>query len=384
VEAGSRAAANLAGLDVSQIERGDVLARPGTLRPTSMLDVDVTLLRGERPLKDQSRLRVHLASAEVMARVRLLDRPLLEGGATARAQLRLESPAVAGRGDRLVLRSYSPAATIGGAVVLDPIAPKRRRGAPRPEGDAAAALVAEAGPAGIDAATLAARLTVPRAALARDLEGRPELQAFGHDPVVYVSSAALETLARATAERLDRFHAEQPLRAAMPREELRARVFARSPEGAFERVVADLAVAGKVRVLPEGVASAGHTIRLTPEEDRVRRALVEAAAGAGLEGIDAARVRVAAGGDARLAERVARVLTAGGVLRRVGEALVATERLEKLKEAVRQRWPAGSRLDVAAFKEMTGLSRKFVIPLLEFLDRERVTRRVGADRFVLG
>jgi selenocysteine-specific elongation factor len=90
------------------------------------------------------------------------------------------------------------------------------------------------------------------------------------------------------------------------------------------------------------------------------------------------------GSEARLLERVARVLTREGVLGRVGSGLlVHGDHLAALKEQVRQQWPPGSRLDVAAFKEMTGLSRKYVIPLLEYLDRERVTRRSGNDRVTL-
>ncbi len=384
VEAGTRAAVNLAGVEVADVARGEVVVRPGTLRPTSIVEAEVTLLAGERALRDQARVRVHLASAEALARVRLLDRPVLEAGGTARAQLRLESPAVAGRGDRLVLRSYSPAVTIGGAVVLDPLPPKRRRGAALPGAATATGLIAEAGAAGLDAAALAARLTVPRAALARELEGRPDVLAFGRDPVVYVSKAAVDALAAAGAEALERFHAAQPLKGAMPREELRARVFGRAAEGVFDRVVEDLARAGRVRSTADGVALARHAVRLSPEEDRARQGLLAAAEAAGLEGLDAARARAAVAGDHALADRVARVLVAEGALRRVGDALVAGARLDALKDEVRRRWPAGARLDVGAFKEMTGLSRKFVIPLLEYLDRERVTRRSGADRFTLG
>jgi len=117
--AGTRTAVNLAG-DVEGLARGEVLARPGTLRATSMIDALVSLLPGARPLADGARVRVHAASAEVLARVRLLGAESLEPGKSALAQLRLESPAVAGRGDRLVLRSYSPADTIAGALVVDP------------------------------------------------------------------------------------------------------------------------------------------------------------------------------------------------------------------------------------------------------------------------
>src|SRR5262249_48194652 len=173
VAAGHRTAVNLSGVEVQEIARGDVLARPGTLRPTSIVEAELTLLPGERPLRDQARVRLHVASAEVLARVRTPAGSPVTPGTPAIVQLRLQSPPVAGRGDRLVVRSYSPAMTIGGATVLDPLAAKRRRGA-APRADAVAGedavraavrFVSDAGPAGLDASTLAARVTVPLAAL---------------------------------------------------------------------------------------------------------------------------------------------------------------------------------------------------------------------------
>ncbi|PYQ38349.1 MAG: selenocysteine-specific translation elongation factor, partial [Acidobacteria bacterium] len=184
VEAGHRTAVNLSGLEVHEIARGDVVTQPGTLRATSIVEAELTLLPGQRALKDQARLRVHIASAEVLARVRVLDGAAVAAGATARVQLRLESPAVAGRGDRLVLRSYSPAVTIGGAVVADPLAGKRRRGSvssipgaadAADAAQAAVRMVEEAGTAGLDAATLAARVTVPLPVLLAALQGRDDV-----------------------------------------------------------------------------------------------------------------------------------------------------------------------------------------------------------------
>jgi selenocysteine-specific elongation factor len=390
VEAGHRTACNLAGLEVSEIERGDVLVRPGTLRPTSVLDVQLTLLPGEKPLADQARVRVHVASAEVLARVRLAGGGKLEPGASVRAHLRLERPAVAGRGDRLVLRSYSPAVTIGGAEVLDPLAPRRRRHEPAPElsrpaqepaAAAARRMVEASRAAGVTAELLAARLTVPLADLPRLMAVVDGIAAVGKEPGAYLSQAALDGLRAEVRALLGRFHADNPLKAAMPREELRRRVFGRSPAGAFEHVLEAMASAGEVRPEADVVALAGHEVRLTGEEQAVREGLLEAAAAAGLQGLEPASA--AAGGNPRVRERVARVLVSEGRLERVGEALVHQPALERMKEEVRRRWPPGSRLDVAAFKEMTGLSRKYVIPLLEYLDRERVTRRSGNDRVVL-
>jgi selenocysteine-specific elongation factor len=393
VEAGNRAAVNLAGLDVAELSRGDVLARPGTLRPSSILDAELTLLPGERPLRDQARVRVHVMSGEYLARVRVLDGSPVAPGATAAVQLRLERPAVAGRGDPLIVRSYSPAMTIGGALVVDPLAPKKRRrdAGPRPSAGslvradavrAALALVEEAGAEGIDAPRLAARVTAPLETLMAGLLAQPSVLAFGKDPAWLLSSKAMETLARSARDSVSRYHDLQPLKAAMPREELRRRVFAAAPPGAFEQVLADLTRSGELRTLADGVALARHAVRLSPEEETARRALIDAGQAAGLEGLDLARCGPARL-DRHLLERVSRLLVAEGVLRRVGDALVSAEALDALKAEVRRRWASGARLDVGEFKDLTGLSRKYVIPLLEYLDREKITRRMGAERVVM-
>jgi selenocysteine-specific elongation factor len=393
VEAGNRAAVNLVGLDVADLSRGDVLARPGTLRPSSILDAELTLLPGERPLKDQARLRVHVMSGEYLARVRVLDGATVAPGATAPVQLRLERPAVAGRGDALIVRSYSPAMTIGGALVVDPLAPKKRRraAAPPPSGRglaggdaalAAVALVEEAGPRGIDAPGLAARVTAPIETLMAALAAQPSVLALGKDPAWLLSRKAMESLARSARDVLAAYHRAEPLKAAMPRQELRRRAFAAAPPGAFEQVLADMARGGDLGTVADGVALATHAVRLSAEEETARGALIDAARAAGLEGLDLSR-----GGPARLeprvVDRVSRLLVSEGVLRRVGEALVSGEALDALKDEVRRRWASGARLDVADLKDLTRLSRKYVIPLLEYLDREKITRRSGSDRVVM-
>jgi selenocysteine-specific elongation factor len=169
----------------------------------------------------------------------------------------------------------------------------------------------------------------------------------------------------------------------MAREELRARVFARSAEGLFEHVLGEMAEAGEVRAAGDALARAGHAPQLTPSQAAAREALLREARTRGLEGMDAARAAQVARVDAREAERLLRLLLAEGAVRRVGDTLVHGAALDALKDEVRRRWPPGSRLDVGGFKDLTGLSRKFVIPLLEYLDRERVTRRAGAERTVL-
>jgi len=393
VEAGHRTAANLAGVEVGELARGDVVARPGELRATSLLDVRLSLLPGERPLREQQRVRVHVASAEALARVRLLGPREAAAGRETVAQLRLESPVVAVRGDRLIVRSYSPATTIGGIVVLD-APPNKRRAADRPflerlvaapnEVAAAEMLLAEAGPRGLSVEALGARLGLPRDALLGRLSSAASVVALGGEPETWIGAEALQALTRDALAAVRAFHDANPLREAMPREELRRLVFARAAEPALDRVVTELVAKNELRAAADGVALARHAVRLEPAEQAAREALRAAAARAGLEGVVAVEAARADGRDAKLYERVSRVLLATDELRRVGEGrLVEATRLAELAKEVRVRWPPGSRLDVGGFKELTGLTRKFVIPLLEYLDRQRVTRRAGAERFVL-
>ncbi len=390
--AGMRTAVNLAGIDLGDVARGDVLTRPGTLRATSMVDVDLSLLATARPLSDGARVRVHVASAEALARVALLGRKSLVPGTKGVAQLRLETRVVAGRGDRLVLRSYSPVETIGGALVLDPL-PPRRTAATRGRverlrepalGSVAEVLVEEAKAAGIPAPLLAARLAVPLQALLAALAGHASLVVLGSDPAVIVSPIVLAALEKRALEVLAAFHAGQTLRPGMPREELRARAFAGAAPVAFDHVVTELAAAGRIRVLPDAIALAGHEVRLSAAEEEARSLLLERARAARFSGVETAALAADAGRDPKLLERMTRMLVSERALVRIGETLLLTpEHLEALKQEVRRRWSTGSKLDVAAFKEMTGLSRKYAIPLLEYLDRQRVTRRSGNDRVVL-
>jgi selenocysteine-specific elongation factor len=383
---------NLAGLLVSDVERGDVLVREGTLHASTLLDVEMTLLLSARGLDDGDRVRVHAGSAEVLARVRLLGARTLAPGEKGLAQLRLEGPTVAVPGDRLVLRSYSPAETVGGARVLDPQPPRRRKGdeafvrclADAPNVSSLATLmVHEGGREGVATSSLAARLGVPLGDLDQILNEAEDIVRVGA-PAVLVDQGALTLLARNAEATLARFHAKEPLKAGMPREELRERCFARVPDSLFARVLTDLEALGGLRMTPTTVALASHEVRLTAGEAAVREALLVAVTAAGLQGVETGQVgRPNAGSDA-LIQRVVRVVVAeGSVVRIGGDLLVSRDALARLVETVRRRFPPGSLLDVGAFKDATGLSRKYAIPLLEFLDRERVTRRSGESRLVL-
>jgi selenocysteine-specific elongation factor len=217
------------------------------------------------------------------------------------------------------------------------------------------------------------------------LRSDPRLVVFEAAPPHVLSRPAVDALAESANRVLAGFHAAQPLRPAMPREELRRRAFRSVPAAVADRVLERLAAERGVHLQPDAASLAGHEVRFSPEEQRARTALVETGRGAGLAGVELTAVAAASRLDAKTLERVARALQGEGSLARVGEArLVHREHLDAFKAEVRRRWPPGAKLDVGAVKELTGLTRKHVIPLLEYLDRERVTRRSGSDRFVLG
>ena len=395
VEAGHRTAVNLAGLEVQDVARGDVLARPGTLRATSIVDVELTLLPAERPLKDEARVRVHIASAEVLARVRVLDGERLAPGATrarpappgvaggGRARRPAGPPLLLARGDHRRARWW-----------LDPLRAARRAAAgagrrSRARADVAAAaarMVEEAGPAGLEAPTLAARVTVPCPRCSRACRGATTSWRFGRDPVTLV---ARHRAGRPGARARRRGCATSTAPAAS-RPACRARSCggARSrgrPTGVFERVLERLAREGRARVSGDAVALAAHAVRFTPEEARAREALAggrpRGRAGGRGPGASArrawARTRGSSSGWAAASSPRAPCAGWATCAGRGG-------RLDALQAEVRRRWAAGLAAGRGApSRSMTGLSRKYVIPLLEYLDRERVTRRSGADRFVL-
>jgi selenocysteine-specific elongation factor len=387
---GQRTAMNLAGVLVEDLARGDVLVREGTLRGTRLADVAIQLLDG-CALKHDARVRVHAASAEVLGRVKFTAAELAKGGAAV-AEIRFESPVVLGRGDRVVLRSYSPVATIGGGRVIDPMPRARRRAeiaalqaaGNESDVDTIARFLREAGPAGLDLDALFARMTLP-AETTRRLVGEvgaavPLLRA----PDRFVDAAVLAGLEQAALGRVKQHHEKDPLAKGLSKEELRRRVFGKAYPEVFDTALARLVSDGKVTETADLVALAAHRVQLSGPEGAARAAIEAALSAAGLEGVSLQNLHVQLGQDQKACENAVRVLVQEKAAERIGPGLLmARGALEKFRAAARARFKSGAKLDVAEVKELTGLSRKYVIPLLEWLDRERVTRRVGAERIVL-
>ncbi|HET9706438.1 MAG TPA: selenocysteine-specific translation elongation factor [Vicinamibacterales bacterium] len=398
-QAGQRAAVNLGGVEVADVSRGETLAAAGALSVTRRADAEIDLLPSAKALKHGARVRLHHGTSEVLGRVSIAggDTDVPPGG-RALVRVRLESPAVLTRGDRFILRAYSPPMTVGGGVVLDPAPTRpgirsaegrasleRLRTAADDDVAALLAMIDAAGLPGIERRTLVSRAGVPPmklAAVVHTLETR--------DVVVVgdrlVGKQHLAKAADALVALVTTFHKANPMSEGVPREEARERVFARSGAAIFDRVLDDLK-AQKAITGADRLALSTHRVTVAGADDTVRDAILEAYRTAGLTPPDAAAVQVAAKAPAAIVEKVTTLLLREKRLVRLETLIFHADALQQLKADVvglKTAAPGGrATVDVAAFKDRYGVTRKFAIPLLEYLDRERVTRRTGDVRLVL-
>ncbi len=416
--AGQRAAVNLSGVDLDEVHRGQTLATPGTLRPTRAIDARLQLLPSARALKHGARIRFHQGTAEVLGRVARAavlpsdggdgQAPPGQGteirpGADAYVRLRLEAPAVLARGDRFIIRAYSPPVTIGGGLVLDPLPDRgpirteasRRRfealdparaATPQEAADRAlAALVSSRAAAGLPVSAVVWRLGAAPGEVSALVERQASAGTAVRAGDVLAEPAVLDRLARAVLQLVGDHHRAQPLSEGMPREEVRERVFARAAAGLFEHVIDRLTAAGQLTGR-DRLALASHRVSLSPEEDEARLAIEVAYRAAGLKPPEPEAIAAERGIDRATLDRVVKLLLRQRVLVRIESLLFHEEALARLRQemtALKQAAGAAARIDVATFKERYGVTRKYAIPLLEYLDRERITKRVGEGRVLI-
>ena len=392
--AGHRVAVNLGGIDVADVTRGETLTRPGAFDVTRRFDAAIELLPDAKPLRHGARVRFHQGTMERLGRVALAGGPELAPGATAFARIRLEGPAVLTRGDRFILRQYSPSMTIGGGWVVDP-SPSRTpirteagtRRFTRLAGDvssATRAVVEERRASGLGVDELARRIgltdTETRTLVGSLVRGGTLRLAGDQIFDAAIVSGLEERLVAAIAAH----HDAQPLSEGLPREEARERTFGLAPAALFDAAVKDLAAAGKLTGR-DRLSLPGRGISLNDEETRARDALDRIFRDAGMAPPDLATAGTAAGIPSAIADRIAKLLLRQKTLVKVDTLLFHAEALERLKQDVRALKGQGrvAKVDVAGFKDRYGISRKYAIPLLEWLDRERITRRTGDARIVL-
>lgn len=397
VEAGQRAAVNLTGVEPEALRRGMVLVRAGELPETRMLDVELTLLpAAPSPLPRRSKLLLHLGTAQVEATVALLDVERLEPGETTLAQLRLGTSVGALVGQRFILRGARAlpgrGATVAGGRILSISPPKRRKGgasavAPLLEADPAgqvAWLLRQAGYRGLTQPELFGRSALGPRALTRALEllgARGGALLIDRERRLYLSGDVFEALQGRALALLATFHEREPLREGLSREELRQRLSSALDARVFQRVLQVLVEGGRVELERDVVRlkGRGRTLSLGDTAARARLAAELSAAALAPPSLPELEQKLQLPAS-RLRELLG-VMVVEGAAVRVSEGLwFAAGALASLRERLVAHLREKKEITTQDFKEMVGQSRKFVIPLSEYFDREKVTLRVGEKR----
>lgn len=384
---GSRVAINLSGIDRGALKRGDVVAAPGGLRPTILLDAAYRHLpNADAPLKHNMEVKLFIGADEVVARARVLGTEQIEPGQTGWLQLATRSPVALRRGDRFILRRPSPGATLGGGAVLDPH-PGRRHRRFRPEGVARLQTLAQGTPEQrlvqtlqrIEPASqsqlLAAAGVEPQTALALlpSLEENGQIVRLEQQ---LLSGPGWQRLVKSLADLLTAYHQSYPLRLGMPREELRSRL--RVKPALFPSLLGRCAAAGLL--VEEGVLVrvTGHAILFTPAQQAKTEALLRQFAGAGANSPSVKESKEAIG------EEVYFALVDLGRLHPISnDVLYATAEYEQFVTEIQQYLAIHGRINAAQVRDLLHTSRKYAIALLEHLDDLKVTRRVGDDRVLV-
>ncbi len=394
--AGQRTAVNLAGVELEELHRGMALAAPGRFLPTRRLDVRLELLASAPPLKNRSRVHFHHGTTETIAEVALIEGEKLAPGQSAFAQLRLSEPILAMPADRFIIRRFSPVTTIGGGAVLDPLAPLHRRKdanvipflstLERSEKDAILAMLASAEPRGLSLARLISRTgwleSEAREAISRHA-ANGTLAILEEEPLTVIPASAVAALVPRIRKELENFHRANPLVVGIPKEDLRSRTAAK-PE-IFRAALAQLAAARAITLSGDLVQSAGREIALLPEEARAKELIAAEFDRAGLAVPRFEEVLGKLPVEKQRAQKILQLLLREKVLVKIAEDLVFHQSaVARLREMIANyKKTRGPKLPIGAFKDLTGVTRKYAIPLLEYLDRERVTRRVGDEHVIL-
>ncbi len=388
--AGQRTALNLAGVSTEDLTRGMTLAPPDTFQSTSRMDALLSLLPSAKPLKDGARVHFHAYTMETIAEARLYRAKQLKPGEEQYVQLRLAEPALLLPGDRFILRQFSPVVTIGGGVVLDaaPV-PKMKNiqshletlRAGTPQTILQTRVARQAG-RGLPLAQATSETGWSREFILRQLAESLQKGHVRRIADTLLDGSSFEQLGAALSNAVATFHKNNPLAPGISKEELRDKLQVR-PE-IFSEVLDGLIHAKKVVAAGEHVHLPGRGVTMKDEETESKKTIEQAFASSGLKVPSLREVIAGLKVDKVRAQKIVTLLLRDKILIKISEELVFHQSaLTDLRQKMAALKSTSPKMDVARFKDLTGVSRKYAIPLLEYLDRERVTKRVGDERIIL-
>jgi selenocysteine-specific elongation factor len=396
--AGQRTAINLQGVEKETVSRGEVLTHPGIFEAGRRPDVFLHYLRGgEKKFKTRSLVRFHTGTSEVIARVLLLNREEIEPGAGAFAQVLLDSPVVVMGRDRFVIRSYSPVRTIGGGEILDPQGRKQKRGIDQflreleillsgTDAERVETIIGRAGAAGLSAWDLAVRSGMAMADLQKiikDLAQKKKVILPEKDGSRIIAYPAYQALQDRLLAEIEGYHRKNPLKEGMPKEELRMVLPEEVDAKLFNMAARELEKEGRIAVEKESVRLTGHRVSLKGELEGLKTKIAQTYLKAKLTPPLVKEILE------RFDSKPGEVQSVLGVLLKEGVLLKVTEELyfhrspmDQLKSDYVKLLAKDGKATPATFKDLTGLTRKFIIPLMEYFDATKLTIRVGDHRML--
>lgn len=404
---GHRTSLNLAGLEVTDIERGDVVTHPGTLFPSRRWVIALTCLSSSpRALRHRAEIHFHHGAKEVPARLYFYDRDRLAPGETALAEARFASPLAGVHGDRCVIRAFSPLRTVAGGEVLIPLdsAPTRRNTPPDvqarllslaahpDQADDETLLVTQielAGPHGTTQAALSVLTNLEARRLdklVQNLSGKGRISCYDKDGKAWIAASALNALMESCLAHAADFHRREPLKPGMAKGVLLSGWGRALPPKLAHFILERQLRAGGLVAEGDLIRLSGHKVSLASDQSALKDALLKAHTDNPMTPPNLKDVLEALDVTPKEADAVLKLLQNEGVLTKIKEGLYfATPAVEELKKRTRSWFESHDDLNPADFKEISGgLSRKYIIPLLEFFDKERFTVRVGDKRQLRG
>ena len=390
--AGQRTALNLAGVSTKDLARGMTLAPTSTLASTRRIDVQLSLLASaSRPIKDRARVHFHANTMEATVQIKIFgqSKQILPGEQGV-ARITLPDSALLLPGDRFIIRQFSPVVTIGGGVILDPFPLKQSVASENLHSIFAggtfeqivAARIGRREASGITFPELIAETGRPRAAIEKALALSQQQQKITRIGDVLIDTGALDLVKSRVVAGVEQFHKRNPLVGGVSREQLREQQ--KAPLEIFSAALDALVRQKKLEIAGDLVRLPGRGVVMKDEEAESKRKIEEAFAAAGLKVPALQEVIASVRVDKMRAQKIVTLLLREKSLVKISDELVFHRKaLEELRRLVIEQKARSPKIDVARFKELTGVSRKYAIPLLEHLDRERVTRRVGDAREIL-
>ena len=389
VETGDRAAINLQGVEIKQIERGSQIAEIGYLQSLNQMGVTLLLLgSAQKPITQNQRIRIHLGTQEVMARVALTDGKTLQPGDDCPALLRLEQPMVAARGDKFIIRSFSPVITIGGGEVMEVLIEEKWKIVKEklqnlyesPKSDQLIHLVQEEGAKPITPEKLQYRIGISKEQINAIVEEKEELFWLTHKQGKWLlTQNQWNELKNSIHNFLKKYHAKNPLNAGAQKEEIRQHLNCENSilEALLQSMLDDKSISqkGKLYLNPK------FSITLSSEDDSLQNSILNQLDQEGFTSSTLAQLSLKTGNSKEKLMQVLNVAEQQGKLLRIDGKLMFTQKnFIILREKVNQFFSNHPEMSVSEFKELAHTSRKYAVPLLEYFDKKKITYREGNIR----